>query len=148
MRYRPAATALLLAAVSLAFAGCGTELSNSTTAESTQTTNGSKTTSATVDRHLYTVCQNIYAGVKSSLDENKDINFDKTLNSIATVAQNSAPDSPNSVLYEDAETVVAMEDSINGEGAPTSVYTAIDTALKKMKAHLQKYQPLAESTKS
>ncbi len=94
---------------------------------------------------MYSVCQQIYEGVSKSLNENTNVSFDKTLKSITAVAQSSPPNSPNSVLYEDAETVVTMDDAINGEGAPPSAYTKITAALNQLQAHLRRYQHLVHS---
>lgn len=124
--------------------GCGTVVSNHTTT-SGQPANQSVTLASgqTVDPTLYNTCVTIYHGVSDAIANNQETSYDKPLQSITNEGQNSAQGTPNSVLYEDAATVVSMEDAINGEGAPASAFQTIQKALDKFKADLKKYNPQA-----
>lgn len=141
MRVQLTASALLMFVL---LSGCGTSPSTTNRAASnvtSATTTNSSQSSGPVNPKIYLVTQTIYQGVTEALRKNQETSFDAPLETIADIGQNSAPGTPNSILYEDAATIVAMDYAINGEGGPTSQYRTLDKILKKTKADLDKYHP-------
>ncbi|GLV13876.1 hypothetical protein Heshes_15600 [Alicyclobacillus hesperidum] len=141
-----------LCCILLLTAGCGTVQSDSTNtmpANHTVSSDGlnqSASRSAnerSVDPHLYQVCETIYHGVSKTIAENRNVSYDTQLETITDLGTRSAPNSPNGILFEQAEAVVTIEDAINGEGAPASAYSKLQTALDALKNSLQKYRPTA-----
>lgn len=123
--------------------GCGTPTSASNQLKSsadTQTANATQV-SASINPQVFLVTRTIYEGISKAISKNLTTAFDKQLQSITDLGQNSAQGTPNSILYEDAVTIVSMDDAINGEGGPTSQYDILQKSLSKTKADLDKYRP-------
>ncbi|GEO26483.1 hypothetical protein AAC03nite_22680 [Alicyclobacillus acidoterrestris] len=124
----------LSAAVVLTLGGCG-QLNHLADANTAQTAG-----STTLNPQVYATCKDIYTSVKTAVSQNKDTQFDDKLNKIEHIGQNSPQGTPNAVLYQDAATVVALDDAMNAEGAPARAAGDLSKALAKLKADLDKYQ--------
>jgi hypothetical protein len=124
--------------------GCGdaqqASLKN-TDANTKQTTAKQSAADTTINPQVYLVCHNIYTQVKQAVKNNKETTFDSELNGITAIGQASKPSSPTGQLYEDASTVVALDDAMNSEGSPARAYDDLMQSLNKMKADLDKYSP-------
>lgn len=131
--------------ISSLMTGCATTTSTKSLTQVSGTSSpSSQPTSSSaqqVDPALYLTCAHIYQGVSQAVKDKGTENFDTDLEAITKTAEKSPQSSPNGVLFQDANTVVAMDDAMNGDGQPAHLYDAIQTALNKMGKDLQKFKP-------
>ncbi|WP_062307390.1 hypothetical protein [Alicyclobacillus sendaiensis] len=93
-----------------------------------------------VDPKLYAVCGVIYRGVEQALKENRNESFDTQLQSVQAIGTSAPPNSPNGVLFADAQQVVALFDAYTGEGAPAKVYRELLDSLRTLNQALAQYR--------
>ncbi|WAH38276.1 hypothetical protein [Alicyclobacillus dauci] len=134
--------ALVSLVMALVITGCGTQPSiSSNSSDQINATSATAQTNTTASTQVYSVAEDIYNKVKTAVGKNSEATFDSELSKITNVGQSSSPTSPNGVLYEDAATVVALDDGMNAEGSPAHAYDDLLKAMDKMKNDLAKYKP-------
>ncbi|MBF8378824.1 hypothetical protein IW967_13285 [Alicyclobacillus mali] len=124
--------------------GCATpqRVGNTPSGTGTQQAGMQVETTNQVNPKLYATCNAIYRGVQQALAQNRNESFDTELESVQAIGSSAAPNSPNGVLFADAQQVVALCDAYTGEGAPAKAYNELQASLKTLKQALDQYRPM------